>query len=203
MTSHVHPTVLPDGFDIKVLRNGGTYMVTNPAGVAAGTYIIRITDGVDSTGVKRIVQELINVETGGVLTSARSSTGFTDPATIGGVHPTWSASFYKQVAIGQSPTLVYADYLDILATTLGTPDVTTGLFALAAGPYLVTLETTSSATNTAVTFNFGDHQVEHFEVAQRDTLAFVVPAAGNFSIAVSNGSGAQFDAAGLITLVQL
>lgn len=116
----------------------------------------------------------------------------------------FSASFYRAaLANGFNGPIVAADYLDVLATSLGTPNATTGEIALPAGAYLITAQATSSASNVYIQMHVGDHQIGTFGSEYNITTTRVLTAAGVFKITVSNGSGADFDASGGVTIVQL
>lgn len=69
-------SVLPSGYDIDLLRNGGHFIMRDPAGLAAGVYFIEVSEARDDQGVRRTIQKFENAASGAVFARAVATTGW-------------------------------------------------------------------------------------------------------------------------------
>lgn len=74
--------VLETGYDLDVVRETGTYIVTDPTGLAASTYLVKVTEATTAAGARVVVQEVIDVATG--VPQTRISQGGAQAAWLGG-----------------------------------------------------------------------------------------------------------------------
>jgi hypothetical protein len=71
-------TILPTGANLNGIREEGTYLVTDPAGLDTGSYVVVIIEGADAAGTNYLFQRALNIRTGVEYTRGEMAVGFSD-----------------------------------------------------------------------------------------------------------------------------
>jgi hypothetical protein len=71
-------TVLPEGQNLNSIKAEGTYLVIDPVGLDAGSYVVIVSEGADAEGNNYLFQRAMDVRTGIEFTRAEEAAGFAD-----------------------------------------------------------------------------------------------------------------------------